>query len=125
MVAASGVYVLALSNNHLLRVKAGKQEQIDIDLGRRPDDQIQQLFMDPTAEHMLIWSVRPPERSLCSWPVARTPVYAAFPPMSVTAMHQRLLRGVACPADLLLCLGLEQCVACPLWSVSSCLLSFP
>ena len=57
MVAASGVYVLALSNNHLLRVKAkaGKQEQSDSDLGRRPEDEIQQLFMDPTAEHILIW----------------------------------------------------------------------
>jgi hypothetical protein len=125
MVAASGVYVLALSNNHLLRVKAGKQEQVDIDLGRRPDDQIQQLFMDPTAEHMLIWSVRPPERSLCSWPVARTLIYAAFPSMSVTAMHLRLPRSVANPADLLLCLGLKQCVDCPLWSVSACPLCFP
>lgn len=48
--------MLALSNNHLLRIATNEAvaEREDIDLGRGPQDKIFGLFMDPTANHVLV-----------------------------------------------------------------------
>ena len=56
MDAASSVIVLALSNNHLLRIvsNANINDRQDIDLGRRQDDKIVGLFLDPTSSHTII-----------------------------------------------------------------------
>ena len=53
--AGSNMLVIALSNKHLLRLdtNAPSGDRMDIDLGRRPEDKITSLFVDPTSNHIL------------------------------------------------------------------------
>jgi hypothetical protein len=65
MVAASSVTVACLSNNKLVRIRrgAGGDEQDVIDLGRRPpEDNIEAIFMDPSAEHLIVSLMNARER---------------------------------------------------------------
>lgn len=54
--AGSGTMVVALSNNRLLVLDstASGDTRQDIDLGRRPEDRVTSLFVDPTANHILV-----------------------------------------------------------------------
>lgn len=56
MAVSSSVLVLAMSNNNLLKVLTSNppEDRQAIDLGRRPDDRIVGLFMDPTASHIIV-----------------------------------------------------------------------
>jgi len=53
--SGSNTMILALSNNHLLKLDTNNpsEDRFDIDLGRRPEDRIFGLFIDPTASHIL------------------------------------------------------------------------
>ena len=58
VVAGSNVLVLALANNTLVRlrlVEMGVHDREEIDLGRKPEDRITGLFMEPAANHLLVW----------------------------------------------------------------------
>lgn len=63
--AGSNALILALTNNHLLRLmtNAPGEDRQDIDLGRRPEDRIHSLFVDPTSNHILVCVANARERN--------------------------------------------------------------
>jgi hypothetical protein len=56
MAASSSVLVLALTNNNLLKLLTSNpsSDRQYIELGRRPEDRIVGMFLDPTANHLLV-----------------------------------------------------------------------
>ena len=62
---SSSVTVACLSNNKLVRIRRGAEgDETDlIDLGRRPpEDNVQAIFIDPTAEHLIVSVMNARER---------------------------------------------------------------
>jgi len=58
VVCASNVLLAALSSNILVRTDGGPQstgEAEHIDLGRKPGDSLQGLFMDDSGTHIIAW----------------------------------------------------------------------